>query len=145
MVKELLENFNPENYIDWLVLIAACIAILVSAASFPAIRKVAEAKNLMDASDSRSSHSGKVPNLGGIGIYLSIVVAITIIGALLDTKSLLLILGSITLLFFFSLSLSVRAGRCQKARLLLVQVLLVRSVHRPLSRWHRYQRLLNKH
>jgi UDP-GlcNAc:undecaprenyl-phosphate GlcNAc-1-phosphate transferase len=103
MVKELLENFNPENYIDLLVLIALIIAILVSAASFPAILKVAEAKNLMDASDSRSSHLGKVPNLGGIAIYLSIVVAITIIGALLDTKSLLLILGSITLLFFLGL------------------------------------------
>jgi UDP-N-acetylmuramyl pentapeptide phosphotransferase/UDP-N-acetylglucosamine-1-phosphate transferase len=103
MVKELLENFNPQDYVVVLVLLAMCIAMLVSMFSFPAIINVARSKNLMDASDARSSHSGNIPNLGGIGIYLSIVVAITIIGAVLDTKSLLLILGSITLLFFLGL------------------------------------------
>jgi UDP-GlcNAc:undecaprenyl-phosphate GlcNAc-1-phosphate transferase len=103
MVKELLENFNPQDYVVVLALLAMCIAMLVSMFSFPAIINVARSKNLMDASDSRSSHSGNIPNLGGIGIYLSIVVAITIIGAVLDTKSLLLILGSITLLFFLGL------------------------------------------
>ena len=103
MVKELLDNFNPINYIGWLALVAAFISMVVSATSYPAILNVAKAKNLLATSDSRSSHSGSVPNLGGIGIYLSIVVAITFIGALLDTKSLLLILGSITLLFFLGL------------------------------------------
>ena len=103
MVKELLENFNPQDYILVFVLIAAFLAMLISLVSQPAIINVAKAKNLIAPSDSRSSHSGDVPNLGGIGIYLSIVVAITIIGALLDTKSLLLILGSITLLFFLGL------------------------------------------
>jgi UDP-GlcNAc:undecaprenyl-phosphate GlcNAc-1-phosphate transferase len=103
MVKELLENFNPEDFRSLLVVLAALIAMVVSIASYPAIINVAKAKNLMDASDDRSSHSGSVPNLGGIGIYLSIVVAITIIGAVLDTKSLLLILGGITLLFFLGL------------------------------------------
>lgn len=103
MVKELLENFNPQEYIGWLIIITAGISFLVSILSYPAIINVAKAKNLMDDSDERSSHTGKVPNLGGIGIYLSIVVAITIVGALLDTKSLLLILGSITLLFFLGL------------------------------------------
>ena len=103
MVRELLENFNPQDYIVWLVLFAAIIAFITSVFSYPAIFNVATAKNIMDASDIRSSHLGKVPVLGGIGIYLSVVVAITIIGALLDTKSLLLILGGITLLFFLGL------------------------------------------
>jgi len=103
MIKELLENFNPQDYRGWLIIITALIAFVVSYLSYPAIINVAKAKNLMDTSDERSSHIGKVPNLGGIGIYLSIVVAITIIGAMLDTKSLLLILGSITLLFFLGL------------------------------------------
>jgi UDP-N-acetylmuramyl pentapeptide phosphotransferase/UDP-N-acetylglucosamine-1-phosphate transferase len=103
MVKELIENFNPQDYRSLLVVLAALIAMIVSVASYPAILNVAKAKNLMDASGARSSHSGTVPNLGGIGIYLSVVVAITIIGAVLDTKSLLLILGSITLLFFLGL------------------------------------------
>ncbi|BAO76206.1 MraY family glycosyltransferase [Winogradskyella sp. PG-2] len=103
MIRELLENFNPQDYVGILVLITVFIAMIVSIASYPAIINVATAKNLMDDSDSRSSHSGKVPNLGGIGMYIGIVIAITIIGALLDTKSLLLILGCITLLFFLGL------------------------------------------
>lgn len=103
MVKELLENFNPQDYIGWLMLVAAFIAFVVSSTSYPTIINVAKAKNLMDDSGDRSSHSGKVPNLGGIGMFLSIVVTITITGAVLDTKSLLLILGGITVLFFLGL------------------------------------------
>ncbi|NRD23225.1 undecaprenyl/decaprenyl-phosphate alpha-N-acetylglucosaminyl 1-phosphate transferase [Winogradskyella litoriviva] len=103
MVKELLENFNPLDYVGWLVLIAVFIALTVSFASYPAIILVALKKNLLDKSGHRSSHSGTVPNLGGIGIYLSIVVAITITGAPLETKSLFLILGGITVLFFLGL------------------------------------------
>lgn len=103
MVKELLENFVPLEYAVWIIIIAAAISFIVSCASYPAIINVAKAKNLMDHSDERSSHEGKVPNLGGIGIYLSITVSLTLIGALLDTKTLLLILGSITLLFFLGL------------------------------------------
>jgi len=103
MVKELLENFNPQDYVAILALVTVVIAFVVSITSYPAIINVAIAKNLMDDPDSRSSHSGKVPNLGGIGMYIGIVVPITIVGALLDTKSLLLILGSITLLFFLGL------------------------------------------
>jgi UDP-GlcNAc:undecaprenyl-phosphate GlcNAc-1-phosphate transferase len=103
MVKELLQNFNPQDYVGALILIAAFIAMVVSMVSHPAIINVARAKNLMDASDDRSSHTGTVPNLGGIGVYLSIVVAITITGAVLDTKIFLLILGCITLLFFLGL------------------------------------------
>ncbi|MAX70013.1 MAG: undecaprenyl-phosphate alpha-N-acetylglucosaminyl 1-phosphate transferase [Flavobacteriaceae bacterium] len=103
MVKELLENFNPQDYIGLFLCVAAFISLIVSVSSYPVIINVAKAKNLMDDPDDRSSHSGKVPNLGGIGIYLGVVVAITIVGALLDTKSLLLILGSITLLFFLGL------------------------------------------
>lgn len=103
MVKELLENFNPLEHKSWLIAAAAFIAFVVALSSYPAIINVAKAKNLMDASEDRSSHTGTVPNLGGIGIYIGIVVAMTITGAVLDTKSLLLILGSITLLFFLGL------------------------------------------
>ncbi|OZV69226.1 MraY family glycosyltransferase [Winogradskyella aurantia] len=103
MVKELLENFVPEQHVFALMAFAAFVAIVVSIASYPAIINVAKAKHLMDVSDDRSSHSGTVPNLGGIGMFMSIVVAITIIGAVLDTKSLLLILGGITILFFLGL------------------------------------------
>jgi UDP-N-acetylmuramyl pentapeptide phosphotransferase/UDP-N-acetylglucosamine-1-phosphate transferase len=103
MIKELLENFNPQYYKDWFIYVSAFISFVVAASSYPAIINVARAKHLMDTPGDRSSHTGTIPNLGGIGIYLSIVVAITITGAVLDTKSLLLILGGITILFFLGL------------------------------------------
>jgi UDP-N-acetylmuramyl pentapeptide phosphotransferase/UDP-N-acetylglucosamine-1-phosphate transferase len=103
MIKELLENFNPQDYKDWFIYVSAFISFVVAASSYPAIINVARAKHLMDTPGDRSSHTGTIPNLGGIGIYLSIVVAITITGAVLDTKSLLLILGGITILFFLGL------------------------------------------
>jgi UDP-N-acetylmuramyl pentapeptide phosphotransferase/UDP-N-acetylglucosamine-1-phosphate transferase len=79
------------------------MALFVSFSTFPTILHVAEAKHLMDEPDERSTHSSNVPTLGGIGIYVSMVVVITIIGALLDTKMLLLILGGMTFLFFLGL------------------------------------------
>jgi UDP-GlcNAc:undecaprenyl-phosphate GlcNAc-1-phosphate transferase len=103
MIKELLENFNPQDYIIVLVLVGFCISFVVAWVSYPAIIKVAKEKHLLDTPDARSSHSVTVPNLGGVGIYIGIVVAITIIGAILDTRSLLLILGGMTILFFLGL------------------------------------------
>lgn len=103
MIQTLLNNFQPQDYMILLTFIAMLIAIVVGCSSYPAIINVAQSKQLMDVSDERSSHSGIVPNLGGIGMYLSIMVAMTLMGAILDTKSLLLILGGITILFFLGL------------------------------------------
>jgi UDP-N-acetylmuramyl pentapeptide phosphotransferase/UDP-N-acetylglucosamine-1-phosphate transferase len=48
-------------------------------------------------------HASRTPNLGGIGIFFSLVVVITTFGGLLDTKILLLLLGGMTVLFFLGL------------------------------------------
>lgn len=103
MIQNLLENFEPQHYMVVLFFIAAAIAALTGVLSFPAIKNVAEAKNLMDVPDKRSAHLVRVPNLGGVGIYLGVVMGITLTGAVLDTKSLLLILGGIAILFFLGL------------------------------------------
>ena len=103
MVKDLIAQFEPTEHMLWLMVIAAVLALIVTASSYPAIINVAISKQLMAVPDERSSHSNVVPNLGGIGMYLGIVVTITILGAILDTQSLLLILGGITILFFLGL------------------------------------------
>ncbi len=103
MIQELLKYFNPIDYLGLWLLLAFVIAFIVSYSSFPAILRVAKAKHLMDEPGHRSIHSVKTPTLGGIGIYLSLVVVITTIGALLDTKILLLLLGGLTILFFLGL------------------------------------------
>nr|WP_321222077.1 MraY family glycosyltransferase [uncultured Psychroserpens sp.] len=103
MIKELLENFNPLNHLELWLFGASFIAMIVSMSTFPAIFNISEAKHLMDEPGERSIHAKKTPTLGGVGIYISLVVVITLIGGLLDTKILMLILGSLTILFFLGL------------------------------------------
>lgn len=103
MIQELLKHFNPSDYQVLWLLLTFLIAFVVSFTSFPAIFNVAIAKELMDEPDHRSVHDRKTATLGGVGIFISLAVVITSIGALLDTKILLLVLGSMTILFFLGL------------------------------------------
>lgn len=103
MIQDLLQYFNPLDYLELWLAIVFLIAFFMSYSSFPAIFNVAEAKHLMDEPTDRSIHSIKTPTLGGISIYLSLVLVITTTGALLDTKIMLLLLGGLTILFFLGL------------------------------------------
>ncbi|WP_299519952.1 MraY family glycosyltransferase [Winogradskyella sp.] len=103
MIKTLLENFTPENNITLWLISAFVLAFVIAYRTFPTILYVAKAKHLMDEPDSRSVHSSKTPTLGGIGIFLSLIVVMTIVGAFLNTKVLLLVMGGLTILFFLGL------------------------------------------
>jgi len=103
MIQEILSYFNPLDHLELWLIASFFIAFIVSMSTFPAIFNISEAKHLMDEPGDRSIHVVKTPTLGGVGIYISLVVVITTIGALLDTKILLLILGSLTILFFLGL------------------------------------------
>ena len=103
MIQELLNYFNPLDHLALWLIVAFLISFVVSMSTFPAIFNISEAKHLMDEPGERSIHSEKTPTLGGVGIYISLVVVITTIGGVLDTKILLLVLGSLTILFFLGL------------------------------------------
>lgn len=103
MIKTLLENFTPENNVAIWLISAFILAFIIASRTFPTIIYVANKKGLMDEPDSRSVHSNKTPTLGGIGIFLSIIVVMTIVGAFLNTKILLLVMGGLTILFFLGL------------------------------------------
>ncbi len=127
MIKTLLENFNPEvNPVIWL-LCAFVLAFVIAYHTFPTILYVAKEKHLMDEPDSRSMHSNKTPTLGGIGIFLSLVVVMTIVGAWLNTKVLLLVMGALTILFFLGLKddLTVLSARKKFIGQLLAALLLI--------------------
>ncbi|WP_296384951.1 MraY family glycosyltransferase [Winogradskyella sp.] len=103
MIKTLLENFSPsDNLFIWLAS-AFILAFLIAFHTFPTIIYVAKKKHLMDEPDSRSLHSNKTPTLGGIGIFLGLIIVMTIVGAFLNTKVLLLVMGGLTILFFLGL------------------------------------------
>lgn len=103
MIQDLLYYFDPVDYLVIWLLAAFIIAFLVSMRTFPAIFMISVKKQLMDVPGSRSVHSKRTPTLGGIAIFMSLVVVITIFGGLLDTKVLLLLLGGMTILFFLGL------------------------------------------
>ncbi|MEO5787792.1 MraY family glycosyltransferase [Gelidibacter sp.] len=103
MIQELLTYFNPLDYLVIWLFTAFIIALFVSWNTFPAIFMISVKKQLMDEPGLRSVHSKRTPNLGGIAIYVSLVVVITTLGALLNTKVLLLVLGGMTILFFLGL------------------------------------------
>ncbi|WP_179318032.1 glycosyltransferase family 4 protein [Winogradskyella helgolandensis] len=103
MIKILFEHFDPSEFaILWLIA-AFILAFFMAYRTFPVILIVAEEKHLMDEPDSRSMHSNRTPTLGGIGIFLGVIVVMTIVGAFLNTKTLLLVMGGLTILFFLGL------------------------------------------
>ena len=103
MIKSLVENFSPEsNVATWLVA-AFVLAFLIAFQTFPTILYVAKQKHLMDEPDVRSMHADRTPTLGGIGIFLSLIVLMTLVGAFLNAKVLLLVMGGLTILFFLGL------------------------------------------
>ena len=55
------------------------IAILISLISMPLIIKIAHSRKLYDVIDDRKIHTGNIPRLGGLGIFLAFVAAIAII------------------------------------------------------------------
>ncbi|MFP4845208.1 MraY family glycosyltransferase [Winogradskyella sp. PE311] len=103
MFKILFEDFSPENNIFIWLSVAFIFAFYIAYQSFPAILFVAKEKHLMDEPDGRSLHNNTTPTLGGIGIFLSLIVVMTIVGAFLNTKILLLVMGGLTILFFLGL------------------------------------------
>jgi len=64
---------------------------------------IAIKKQLVDKPDERSAHTENTPTLGGIGIFLSLILVISLAGALLNSRSLLILSGGLTLLFFLGL------------------------------------------
>jgi UDP-GlcNAc:undecaprenyl-phosphate GlcNAc-1-phosphate transferase len=54
-------------------------ALLFSALSMPLILKVAHRRGLYDAIDERKIHTGNIPRLGGLGIFVSFLLTIAII------------------------------------------------------------------
>ncbi len=127
MIKTLLESFTPEdNVIIWLIS-AFVLAYIIASLTFPTIIYVSNKKGLMDEPDSRSVHSNKTPTLGGIGIFFSITVVMTIVGAFLNTKVLLLVMGGLTILFFLGLKddLTVLSARKKFVGQLFAALLLI--------------------
>jgi len=100
---EFIEEITLNRYpFIWPVL-ATLLGYIFCVATIPSILYVSHDKQLMAEPEHRSSHRKATPTLGGVAIYLSLMLVMTFIGAFLDTKIILLVMGAVTILFFFGL------------------------------------------
>ncbi|HLW31436.1 MAG TPA: MraY family glycosyltransferase [Aequorivita sp.] len=91
--------------IYYLGIFAVIISFILAVNMFPAIIFLAKEKDLMAVPETRSTHSIKTPNLGGVGIFIAFSLSIMILGGLtnfgqLQLGQLLLLLAAITIMFF---------------------------------------------
>lgn len=93
---------GPDHYIMWMI-ISFCLAAFISYKSYPIIIKISKLKGLMEEPKSRSSHVVKTPNLGGIGIFMGVIITLTFIGSILSYNNLLCLIGASVFLFFTGL------------------------------------------
>ncbi|MDB9783102.1 undecaprenyl/decaprenyl-phosphate alpha-N-acetylglucosaminyl 1-phosphate transferase [Winogradskyella sp.] len=103
MIKTLFDNFSPEDYYIGCLFFAFVIAFIIANKTFPTVLYIAKHKQLMDEPDARSLHANKTPTLGGISIFFSLIVVMTLAGGFLNSKVLLLLMGGLTILFFLGL------------------------------------------
>ncbi len=91
--------------IYYLGIFAVIISFILAMKMFPAIICLANEKDLMAVPGTRSMHTKKTPNLGGVGIFIAFSLSIMILGGLksfeqFQINQLLLLLAAITIMFF---------------------------------------------
>lgn len=89
----------------FLACIALALASLLALRMFPVIIYLCQHKNLMDEPDARKIHLSRIPNLGGVGMYVAFMISLTALGCIAgrvvtDMRGLLALLCGVTILFF---------------------------------------------
>ncbi len=60
------------------IILGTAFALLLSAISMPLILKVAHSRKLYDGIDERTIHTGNIPRLGGVGIFLAFAITLAL-------------------------------------------------------------------
>lgn len=100
-----MEALIPEKYTLLLgVFMVFALALYISYRIYPVILSIAYKKGLVATPVDRSSHKKETPNLGGIGLFISFLVSISLAGAFfkftgVELSHLLAIISSVTILF----------------------------------------------
>ncbi|MDK7374456.1 MULTISPECIES: glycosyltransferase family 4 protein [Weeksella] len=81
---------------------AFLVALSITLISIPKIIRVSHRKQLMDQPGERSSHTQKVPTLGGVAIYFALVISFSIFSSEINYNY-SFFMSSITILFFIGL------------------------------------------
>lgn len=75
-------------------------SLIITYISIPTLVKVAKAKGLYDVPGIRKSHTSKVPTLGGVAIFASLLITLSIFIDFGSSKELKYLIAAITMIFF---------------------------------------------
>ncbi|MDG1399011.1 MAG: MraY family glycosyltransferase [Polaribacter sp.] len=87
-----------------LSIIIFTFSLAISYLCYPVIIKISKLKNLMSDKNFRSVHTSQTSNLGGIGIFIAIYLAVAFFGNQFDNQNLIYLLGAISIMFFMGLA-----------------------------------------
>lgn len=87
-----------------LSIIIFTFSLAISYLCYPVIIKISKLKNLMSEKNFRSVHTSQTSNLGGIGIFIAIYLAVAFFGNQFDNQNLIYLLGAISIMFFMGLA-----------------------------------------
>jgi UDP-N-acetylmuramyl pentapeptide phosphotransferase/UDP-N-acetylglucosamine-1-phosphate transferase len=87
----------------FLILGALSIGFALVVIAIPTILRVARAKNLFESIDNRKIHSGTIPSLGGVAIFIGFILSTIIATDGYSFDSLKYIIASVMLMFFIGL------------------------------------------
>lgn len=99
---EQIANFLGYSSLYLKVILSFVTSFLVAFIAIPKIIRVAYRKQLMDVPGDRSSHTNKVPSLGGVAIYFAIVIVTSIFSADM-LHDIVFFSAALVLLFFVGL------------------------------------------
>ena len=91
------------NYHQELLVFSVFFGFVISYLSLETVYWVSKKKNLMDDPEERSSHVTRIPTLGGVAVYLSILTTILCFGTFFNTNTMMMFLASISILLFLGL------------------------------------------
>lgn len=95
------------NNINSIAVVVLLISFLISYYTLPSIIDLVNSKNLMDEPGERSSHSKKIPTLGGVAIFISMAISLTLLSVVfknnVNFSIVFPLLASLIVLFFLGL------------------------------------------
>jgi len=101
----LIGFFNNFSSLSSSVIVAASTIFSwgIVIVSVPVVIQIARVKHLMDNPNNRSSHKNPIPTLGGVAIFASLALSLTVWMGFNETNNLQYLLSALTVIFFIGL------------------------------------------
>lgn len=97
-------NIFSESIPEWILLtLGLIVAFAITSATIPSIVVISRLKNLCNTPNNRTSHNGIIPNLGGIGIFIGLILSTVIFAGSLFIFELKYIISGLIIIFFVGL------------------------------------------